>query len=46
LTVGVASANVAGVSLEDLAERVEKVAKKNGGQKPRFKINVQVNLLP
>ncbi|KAM0216856.1 hypothetical protein ACHAPA_010299 [Fusarium lateritium] len=46
LTIGVASANIAGVSLEELTERVEKAAKKNGGQKPRFKINVQVNPLP
>ncbi|CAF3588871.1 hypothetical protein SNK03_001133 [Fusarium graminearum] len=46
LTIGVASANIAGVSLEDLADRVEKTAKKNGGKKPRFKITAQVSLLP
>ncbi|KAF5671747.1 retrograde regulation protein [Fusarium heterosporum] len=45
LTIGVASANMAGISLEGVTERVEKATKKNGGQKPRFKINVQVNLL-
>ncbi|KAF4988147.1 hypothetical protein FGRMN_9936 [Fusarium graminum] len=45
LTIGVASAKMAGISLEDITERVEKATKKNGGQKPRFKINVQVNLL-
>ncbi|RFN53371.1 retrograde regulation protein 2 [Fusarium flagelliforme] len=46
LTIGVASANTAGVNLEDLADRVEKTAKKNGGKKPRFKITAQVSLLP
>ena len=46
LTIRVASANIAGVSLEDLADRVEKTAKKNGGKKPRYKITAQVSLLP
>ncbi|KAF9769410.1 hypothetical protein IL306_013169 [Fusarium sp. DS 682] len=46
LTIGVASANLAGVSLEDLADRVERTAKKNGGKKPRYKITAQVSLLP
>ncbi|KAM0564198.1 hypothetical protein ACHAPJ_000407 [Fusarium lateritium] len=45
LTIGVASANRAGVSLEDLADRVESIAKKNGGKKPRYKITAQVSLL-
>ncbi|RSM13380.1 hypothetical protein CEP52_001896 [Fusarium oligoseptatum] len=44
LTIGVASANTEGVSLEDLADRVEGAAKKNGGKKPRFKITAQVSL--
>ncbi|KAI1044676.1 hypothetical protein LB505_011285 [Fusarium chuoi] len=46
LTIRVAAANIAGVSLEDLADRVEKTAKKNGGKKPRYKINAQVSLSP
>ncbi|KAF4456829.1 Retrograde regulation protein 2 [Fusarium austroafricanum] len=46
LTIGVASANMAGVSLEDLADRVERATKKNGGKKPRYKITTQVSLLP
>ncbi|KAM6539153.1 retrograde regulation protein 2 [Fusarium falciforme] len=44
LMIGVASANTEGVSLEDLADRVEGAAKKNGGKKPRFKITAQVSL--
>jgi retrograde regulation protein 2 len=46
LTIGVASANIAGVSLEDLADRVERTTKKTGGKKPRYKITAQVSLLP
>ncbi|EWG37518.1 retrograde regulation protein 2 [Fusarium verticillioides 7600] len=46
LTIRVASANIASVSLEDLADRVEKTAKKNGGKKPRYKITAQVSPLP
>ncbi|KAF4981128.1 hypothetical protein FZEAL_2998 [Fusarium zealandicum] len=45
LTIGVASANVAGISLQDLADRIEGATKKNGGKKPRFKITAQVSLL-
>ncbi|KAM5369892.1 hypothetical protein ACJZ2D_008793 [Fusarium nematophilum] len=44
LTIGVASSNTAGVGLDDLADRVEGAAKKNGGKKPRFKITAQVSL--
>ncbi|KAF5017954.1 hypothetical protein F66182_10083 [Fusarium sp. NRRL 66182] len=45
LTIGVAAANLANTSLGDVADRVEKTAKKNGGKKPRFKITAQVSLL-
>ncbi|KAF5012246.1 hypothetical protein FDECE_1705 [Fusarium decemcellulare] len=42
LTIEVASANKAGVSLDDIADKVEGAAKKNGGKKPNFKISAQV----
>jgi retrograde regulation protein 2 len=46
LSIRVSSANIAGVSLEDLADSVERTAKKNGGKKPRYKITAQVSPLP
>ncbi|KAJ3509008.1 hypothetical protein NM208_g15730 [Fusarium decemcellulare] len=40
LTIEVASANKAVVSLNDIADKVEGAAKKHGGKKPNFKIQM------
>ncbi|KAF7562173.1 hypothetical protein G7046_g1964 [Stylonectria norvegica] len=45
LTIEVASDNITGINLVDLADKVEGAAKKNGGKKPNIKISAQVSLL-
>lgn len=45
LTIGVASDNTTGISLADLADKIEGATNKIGGKKPRIKTSVQVNLL-